>query len=245
MAKMSAKSKGYRKTVQKKPYLSKKEIITAAVIAAVVILAFVLINVFYSDGSLKVVDGVAKVSSEHSLVVNDGTGRAPRYFEVGQLADVEGYTLTAESITGDVNVNRYSYTPAEASAIDCASLVAYSMDSKLLGESTYASYTSSTNTTCSEMTDEEINGHDVRWFTFRIVPAEAAEPTIEPTVDPAQGVEETYTHVQALSAYITAGERCISLQVRNEAMSEEEFIEDSELIEVMNQVLAALTVEAK
>ena len=69
--KTSAKSQGYRKTVQKKPYLTKKEIIITVSIIAALILAFVLFNIFYDDGSLKVKDGVVQTrkqsDSEHRL----------------------------------------------------------------------------------------------------------------------------------------------------------------------------------
>ena len=37
MAKKSAKSKGYRKTVKKKPFLTKKEILELVVIVAVIV----------------------------------------------------------------------------------------------------------------------------------------------------------------------------------------------------------------
>ena len=50
MAKKSAKSKGYRKTVTKKPYLSTKEIIWTCAIVVALILIVVLFNVFYDDG---------------------------------------------------------------------------------------------------------------------------------------------------------------------------------------------------
>ena len=46
--KTSAASKGYRKTVKKKPFLTKKEIIALIVIVAVIILAVVLFNVLYN-----------------------------------------------------------------------------------------------------------------------------------------------------------------------------------------------------
>ena len=56
MAKQSAKSKGYRKTVKKKPFLTKKEIIELVVIVAVIVVGIVLFNLFYDDGYLRASD---------------------------------------------------------------------------------------------------------------------------------------------------------------------------------------------
>ena len=44
MAKKSAKSKGYRKPVTKKPYLTKKEICITVSIVAVIVIGLILFN---------------------------------------------------------------------------------------------------------------------------------------------------------------------------------------------------------
>jgi hypothetical protein len=45
MSKKSAKSKGYRKSAEKKAYLSKKEIIITAVVAVIVIAGLLTMNI--------------------------------------------------------------------------------------------------------------------------------------------------------------------------------------------------------
>ena len=71
-AKTSARSKGYRKTVQKKPFLTKKEIIALVAIVAVIALAILLFNLLYDDGSLDVVDGVVQTENfDNSVIVQD------------------------------------------------------------------------------------------------------------------------------------------------------------------------------
>ena len=66
-AKTSARSKGYRKTVQKKPFLTKKEIIALVAIVVAIALAVILFNLLYDDGSLDVVDGVAQTENLEKL----------------------------------------------------------------------------------------------------------------------------------------------------------------------------------
>ena len=90
--KTSAKSKGYRKTVEKKPYLTKKEITITVCVIAALILAFVLFNILYDDGSLKIRNGKLQVS-ENSLILNTGSSKHPAYYKIGQIADIEGYTM--------------------------------------------------------------------------------------------------------------------------------------------------------
>ena len=56
MAKKSAKSKGYRKTVSKKPYLSKRDIGILCVLFVIIAVAAILLF-SYDDGALKLADG--------------------------------------------------------------------------------------------------------------------------------------------------------------------------------------------
>ena len=51
--------------------------------------------------------------------------------------------------------------------------------------------------------------------------------------------------MQSLSAYVSVGDRCINIIVRNEAETEEGFVDDSELTDALDQVLAALSYETK
>lgn len=252
MAKKSARSKGYRKNVTKKPYLSKKEIILLIVIVVVIIAGIVLFNLFYDDGSLDVVDGVAQTQGENSLIVNAGTGNAPRYFKVGQLSDVEGYALEAEMTGADENVNHFIYRPEGESSIDQITVEATSYKADQLASPTLAAYASTTDGVCSEMGEVEADGHKVQYFTYRRVQTEdeASEPVPEATEAPAGGesqdvAEETFTPTQTLSAFVSAGDRSVILQVRVAAKSEADYVDDSILVDAMNQVLAALSFENK
>ena len=64
MAKKSAKSKGFRRQNQKKPYLSTKEIAAVCVIAILLAIgAFFLFR--YDDGALKVQDGAVVTDGDN------------------------------------------------------------------------------------------------------------------------------------------------------------------------------------
>lgn len=244
MAKKSARSKGYRKAVTKKPYLSKKEIILLVAIVVAIVAVVVLFNLFYDDGSLDVVDGAVQTQGENSLIVNAGTGNAPRYFKVGQLANLDGYTLEAEMTGSDENVNHFIYRPEGESSIEQITVEATSYKADQLASPTLAAYSSTTDGVCSEMGEAEIGGHKVQYFTYRRVQTEAAEPEVEPTDEPEATVEP-FTPSQTLSAFVDAGDRSVILQVRTAAESEADYVDDAILVDAMNQALTALSFENK
>ena len=119
-AKTSARSKGYRKTVQKKPFLTKKEIIALVAIVAVIALAILLFNLLYDDGSLDVVDGVVQTENfDNSVIVQDHIGDETKYFKVAEVGELEGYTREREENSANANLATFVYTPEdETSPID-------------------------------------------------------------------------------------------------------------------------------
>lgn len=255
MAKKSAKSKGYRKTVAKKPYLSKKEIIWTCAIVAALVLAVVLFNVLYDDGSLKIVDGVAQTQGANSLIYNDGSNAKPHYYKLGQLSELDGYTLDSVPVNSDDNVRTFTFTPDGESAIDSASFNAYAYSATAFCDAMVASFTSSDGVECSELQTMERDGHEVYYFTYRTVPVTVDEPdedaadgeTTEPTAEPESADAETAetTYIQALNAYISVGDHCIILHVRNDAESEAGYVDDALLTDAMNELLGALSYETK
>ena len=119
-AKTSARSKGYRKTVQKKPFLTKKEIIALVAIVAAIALAILLFNLLYDDGSLDVVDGVVQTENfDNSVIVQDHIGDETKYFKVAEVGELEGYTREREENSANANLATFVYTPEdETSPID-------------------------------------------------------------------------------------------------------------------------------
>ena len=119
-AKTSARSKGYRKTVQKKPFLTKKEIIALVAIVAAIALAILLFNLLYDDGSLDMVDGVVQTENfENSVIAQARIGDETKYFKVAEVGELEGYTREREENSADANLATFVYTPEdETSPID-------------------------------------------------------------------------------------------------------------------------------
>ena len=119
-AKTSARSKGYRKTVQKKPFLTRKEIIALVAIVAVIALAILLFNLLYDDGSLDMVDGVVQTENfENSVIAQARIGDETKYFKVAEIGEIEGYTREREENSADANRATFVFTPEdETSPID-------------------------------------------------------------------------------------------------------------------------------
>lgn len=172
MAKKSAKSKGYRKTAAQKSYITKKELTVTIIVAAVVILALALFIGLYDDGSLKVSGGAVQADGENNLIVNAGTGYEPRYFKLGQLADIDGYTLAASPISSDGNVNEFIYTPDGESPVDSISVRTYALDADTYAKGAEDTYTSDPTMNCDGLHTTEDDGHAVSYLTFRVTPSD-------------------------------------------------------------------------
>ena len=166
MSKKSIRSKGYRKSA-KKPYLSKRDILIVVGVIAVIVIGIVLFNLLYDDGSLDVVDGVAQVQGENSLLINAGSANNPRYFKLGQLADIEGYTLESAPAGVDENVREFTYVPEGDSPYDEITVNANANAADILCAATLAAYSSAENTVCSEQMSMDLDGREVLYFTYQ------------------------------------------------------------------------------
>lgn len=248
--KTSAKSKGYRKTVEKKPYITKKEIIITVSIVAALILAFVLFNIFYDDGSLKVKNGVAQ-TSENSLLLNTGSGRQPVYYKLGQLAEIDGYTLNSHSQNADENVKEYIYYPEGESDIDLISVNTYAYDASVFSSAAEMTYANDPSMASTSLKTIEDDGHSVSYLTFSVLEQEAAaeettEETAAETTEEATEETEAPVYVQALHAYVSVNtDQCIYILIRNDVETPDQYVEDAVLEDALNQVLAALSYETK
>lgn len=166
MSKKSIRSKGYRKSA-KKPYLSKRDILIVVGVIAVIVIGIVLFNLLYDDGSLDVVDGVAQVQGENSLLINAGSANNPRYFKLGQLADIEGYALESAPAGVDENVREFTYVPEGDSPYDEITVNANANAADILCAATLAAYSSAENTVCSEQMSMDLDGREVLYFTYQ------------------------------------------------------------------------------
>ncbi len=169
--KTSAASKGYRKSVKKKPFLTKKEIIALIVIVAVIILAVVLFNLLYNPYIS------AKDVQPNDITTYASASTKDKYVRLGSVTDLEGYTRES-SISPETPVGTNSYTPVDESSpmtnfsvsgavVSPASMIDYMY-------SFYKPYADSV----SEIIETEVNGHTAYICSFTMseyVEEEAAE----------------------------------------------------------------------
>lgn len=114
MAKKSAKSKGYRKTAAKKPYLNKRDIIILCALLAVVAVGAILLF-SYDDGGLKTRGGKIVDAGENWLIVNGAVGNGTRYYKLAEVGELADYTLESEPMPTDENLRLFRYTPEDPS----------------------------------------------------------------------------------------------------------------------------------
>ena len=110
MAKKSARSKGYRKSTGKKPYLSKRDIIVLCLLLAAVAVGAILLF-SYDDGGLKTRDGKVVDAGENWLIVNGAASGGRRYYKVGEAGDMEGFVREATPMLSDENLTTFKYIP--------------------------------------------------------------------------------------------------------------------------------------
>ena len=167
MAKKSAKSKGFRRQTQKKPYLSTKEVAAVCVIAILLAVgAFFLFR--YDDGALKVQDGAVVTDGDNWLIADGSNvrGRA-RYFRLGEIGEIEGYSREKGALTGDANIPEYVFRPSEEDIGDVTVTVTCGHGSA----DAMAKYAHSTLegieiTTAGEIQSAEMAGQPVTYYSY-------------------------------------------------------------------------------
>ncbi len=166
MAKKSAKSKGYRRQTAKKPYLSKRDIaLLCALLAALVIGAFFLFR--YDDGALRVKDGSVVTEGDNWLIVNGSNtrGRA-RYFKLGEMGEIDGYTRETKSISTDANIPEYAFAPEAASGVSSITVTTSHSEPDNLAKYAVAMLSEMKGTDIGEIQTAELGGQQVTYFTY-------------------------------------------------------------------------------
>ena len=250
MAKKSAKSKGYRKqTKTNKPYLSKKEIIVlCAVLVAVVIGAILLFS--YDDGALKVRDGKVVTDGDNWLIVNGSSVRnRPRYFKVGEVGDIEGYTRELGATT-DANVPQYVYRPEDENSriVDIDILSSHNAAGEA-ATNTANNLPMLGYTDISEVHATTVNGADAYYLTYTLSPedAEAMNAVAETGDAEADETDKEAPKAQKLLMGFMPvdGENCFIVRVASQADTLEDCPDDETLLQLMNQAAATVTTAGK
>ena len=273
MAKKSSASKGYRKQHVKKPFLTKKEIILLCFIIAALIVGAVLLFT-YDDGALKLVDGKPAIDGDNWLVVDGSNvrGRA-RYFKLGEVGNIDGFTLTSAPSLLDANVPSLTLTPdAEDAAIDSIGYTTFHNHADALVDNYVALMKSNEEYTVSEAMSGEAGGLNYRYCTYTRAyhldeaaeedaeaPAEAAEAAEdaadtaeapaeaaeEVPADAAEAAPEPNRYVQAVNAYIDgAHDSSVIISVLRETESQDELLSDEAMLDYLSQAVSAVQLEA-
>lgn len=262
MAKKSAKSKGFRKQSGKKPYLSKKEIGILCVIAALLAVgAFFLFR--YDDGALKVNNGVVAVDGENWLIANGSNvrGRA-RYFKLGEIGEIEGYSRETGAQATDANVPEYVFKPAQADGGDATITVTCGHGSA----EAMAKYTRSTLdgieiTTAGEIQSAEMAGQPIRYYSYATdytALSEAAEASADDAAEAgaedaaqtgdeneAQAAEADSRYSRSVAGYVDAAhECCVIVNVVSRGDSDDDCLPEEALTALLEKAVAAVKLDA-
>ena len=202
--------------------MPKEKFIKICVIVGVVILAVVLFFVLRRayDGHLPVEDGVVVTQGDNWLVVNTESPNA-RYFRLGELGEVDGYTLESSAYSSDANLLSYTYTPTdEASSLDNISVASLA--------ASYTQYAQSFHNnlllyygdlTVSDLEDLEANGVAAQGFSYEYIPA-VEETATEETAAEETATEETVAEETATEE--TAAEETATEETATEETAAEE-----------------------
>lgn len=179
--KSSAASKGYRKTVKKKPFLTKKEIIALIVIVAVIILAVVLFNLLYNPFIS------AKDVKDDDIITFASANTKNRYVRLGTVTDLDGYTRESTN-TVESPVGRNTYTPVDENdpleyfSVSATVVTPQSMMDYMA--SFYEPYKDSSGA----IIETEVNGHPAYICSYTMseyVEEETAEEATDEITEPA------------------------------------------------------------
>ena len=200
-AKTSARSKGYRKTVQKKPFLTRKEIIALVAIVAAIALAILLFNLLYDDGSLDVVDGVVQTENfDNSVIAQDHIGDETKYFKVAEVGELEGYTREREENSANANLATFVYTPEdETSPIDYIRISSGSYPPAELIERSVYNYTIN-GIPVEAQGSLELDGRDVNYMISSAEYIAADETATDATATDTTATDTTATDTTATDA---------------------------------------------
>jgi len=106
MAKKSAKSKGYRKTRQQKPFLSKNEIKATCIALGVILVIGVLFMLFYDSGFI-----TASQIQDGDIVARASSSDKKRYLKLAEVNEMDGCTMNISSTAAGMAT--YSFTPED------------------------------------------------------------------------------------------------------------------------------------
>lgn len=274
MAKKSAMSKGYRKSQQKKPFLTKKEIIALIIIVVVVIAAFLVINNL-PDGFI----GDSAVQ-EGDILAYGTTKTRDRYVKLGTINELEGFTRTDTKAETTAMVSYTYKADDETSPINYVSVSGSPLQAESLTQSSMLQLPSY-GYTVGEMHETEVQGYKAYVYSSTIAyyqepeqtadaaaeataepaadePAEdeavtepaadeaATEPTAEPAAEEPAADPENNTFVQDITMYVDCeNDHTLALHVTLKGADESVYVAEDALTDYLKPFTEAFTLLPK
>lgn len=238
MAKTSAKSKGYRKTIKKKPFLTKKEIIELVVIVAILLVGVLLFNLLYDDGYTKNVKA-GEVVSYASSELRD------RYKKLADIGSIEGFTLEERDENASP-ISVYNFLPDdESNPVSSITVSGSYLNADSLTAATM-SFVQDEIDLVSEVQNTTLQDHDAQIFSYSYSQyvaeegeeaAEAAETEAE-----TEAEQEPNRFYQNISTYITADDgHTLCLHIYLQGEDDGFYVADDELVDYVKGFESAFT----
>ena len=225
MAKKSATSKGYRRSIKKKPFLTTKEIIALVAIIAAIIAAVVLFNVFFGEGYLKASD-----VQENDVVSIAGSDKKTLYVKVAEAGELEGFTR--DNPYRDINVaSNFVFTPDEPTdSIASITLGGSFLDAAELSETNSASVqgmTANGSLVATERYNVTVQGHDAYVYGYTNNFYQAPEDG-----EDAGETPESNVFNQTLNLYVNVGAgRTVTFHIYRSGEDESFYLPDGEIVD--------------
>lgn len=212
MAKTTSKSKGYRKTSEKKPYLTKKEIITTLAILGAIIVGVALFLLIHDDGFIS-----SKQIGEGDIVSYASSTNKNRFLKLAEVNEMEGFTMT-ESPTA-AGMATYSFHPDdESDPLDSFFLSTSNQEAAALADAVTAQVqdmlAANDTAVIHEVAKTSVQGYDAYLiaYSYDYYDTDLAAETAETAETPASNtflqnmtlyVHYDDTHTMILHVYLT------------------------------------------
>jgi hypothetical protein len=166
----------------------------------------------YDDGALKVQDGAVVADGDNWLIADGSNvrGRA-RYFKVGEIGEIDGYSREKGALSSDANVPEYTFAPAGGDSGDVSLTVTCGHGSaEAMAKYTRSLMEGTEGITVGEVQSGQLGGREARWYSYD-TDLSAAEATPE---DAGEAVTETgkdageNRYSRAVVGYIDASHDC-------------------------------------
>lgn len=153
--------------------------------ACALVLAIILFAVFYRDGSLAIQDARPVMEGDNWIVTNVNASGDPKYFKVGEVDAVEGYTLTGEEIFQSGRTFYDFRADDEQARIGSYYVTGINRAAETNAQTANSNYSMMWGSAMdiSEVRQTEIAGRTVDYFLTETIPAEQEEDDTAATED--------------------------------------------------------------